>query len=185
MSENVIAKRYAAALLAAAHSQAADLAALIAELKSWAEWLASRDQGALSLLSPVLAPDRQATFLKTLLNKSGAHKLTRGLLLVCLEKRRLALLPNIVAAIEADLARQSGSVKGQATAAFALEENLKQQIAEKVGAMINKKTELTWAEDRSLLGGFKVQVGQTIWDASLKHQLGRLEESIRKGVGAS
>lgn len=185
MSENVIAKRYATALIAAADGQKADLAMLASECRTWAEWLSSADQGAQALLSPVLAPDKQAAFLDRLIDGNGAHVLIRGLLKVCLGKRRLTLLGKIANALDTEIAARSGTVKGEATTAFPLDDATKKQVADKVGQVLQKKTELTWREDKALLGGFKVQVGQTVWNASLQHQLDRLGEAIRKGVRSS
>lgn len=185
MSENVIAKRYATALIAAADAQKVELAILATECRQWAEWLASDDQGAAALLSPVLSPEQQLQFLNAVAAKNGGHKLMHGLLNVCLRKRRLTLLGKIAAALEAEMSLRSGTVQGEASMAFPLGDSVKQQIADKVGSILHKKTELAWREDRSLIGGFQVRVGHTIWNASLKHQLDRLGETIRKGVRSS
>ncbi|RMF19368.1 MAG: hypothetical protein D6761_00540 [Candidatus Dadabacteria bacterium] len=182
MSQEVIARRYAAALIAAADDAGADLGALVDELRGWAEWLASGADGAVALQHPVLPPERQLAFLDAVLAQEDASALIRGLLRVCLLKQRLPVVGRIVVELEQELDRRAGVVRGEGLTAFDLDEDLRNKIADAIGTIINRQARIEWRADRSLLSGFRVQVGHTVWDASLQHQLRRLGDEIRKGV---
>jgi ATP synthase, F1 delta subunit len=54
----------------------------------------------------------------------------------------------------------------------------------KIEAYLNKKVRLSYKIDRQIIGGFIAKVGDTVFDASLKHQLDLLKKQFVKG-GAS
>lgn len=182
MSAKIVARRYAIALLEACNSQKADAAALLAELEPWAKWLASDNTAAQALLSPVLKPSDQAALLDKLLKAEGASALAQGFLKLALAKRRLAIVGEILAEARAELDRASGTIEGQATTAFALDDTLKSNITSYLAEQLGRKPSLTWREDPEIIGGFVVRIGDRVWDASLARQLSRLGETIRKSV---
>lgn len=182
MSTELIARRYAAALLGAVDEQGLDAQEVLEELRPWQEWLTQDDETAQILLSPVRPVDQLQATLDKAFDAAGSSRSVRGLLTVCVAKHRLGLLGAIVDAYAALLDERHGTVRGEGVAAYPMDDELKGQITAKLGATLNQEPILTWREDPELLGGFYIRIANRVWNASLKYQLNRLGETIRKGV---
>ncbi|MCS7164543.1 MAG: ATP synthase F1 subunit delta [Thermodesulfovibrio sp.] len=72
-------------------------------------------------------------------------------------------------------------VKGVVTSAVELPENIKQSLTETLEKIIGKYVELQYEVDPSLIGGLRVKVGSTMYDLSIKGQLGLLRDKLIKG----
>ncbi len=182
MSAAIISRRYAEALLLAVQDANGSLDETLSALREWSDWLAAGSDAATALTSPVLAPDQQAALLGELIEQNGTDKLLGGFLRLCQSKRRLSLLGTMADAYEQKLRDLAGTITGEGVSAFPLDDETKNQIANKLAEILKQKPDLTWREDKGLVGGFKVQIGNTVWNASLQSQLDRLAETIRKGV---
>lgn len=67
---------------------------------------------------------------------------------------------------------------GQIYTAVPLSEVEVQKIQESLSAKLNKKLKLTNEIDTSIVGGVKVQIGDKLYDSSVKSQLDRISESL-------
>ncbi|MMZ61808.1 ATP synthase subunit delta [compost metagenome] len=63
---------------------------------------------------------------------------------------------------------------------YALNDEEQQQVAAEFGSLVNKKIRIENVIDKSLLGGMKVRIGDTLYDGSLAGKLERLEKSFRR-----
>lgn len=72
-------------------------------------------------------------------------------------------------------------VKGVVTSAFELPDNIKDKIVESLKFITGKDVELQYEIDPSLIGGIRVKVGSTMYDLSIKGQLGLLRDKLIKG----
>ncbi|MNP83241.1 ATP synthase subunit delta [compost metagenome] len=61
---------------------------------------------------------------------------------------------------------------------FELDERELNAVAEEFGALSGRKIRATNVIDKSLLGGLKVVIGDTLYDGSLSGKLERLEKSF-------
>ncbi|MGE5846338.1 MAG: F0F1 ATP synthase subunit delta, partial [Ignavibacteria bacterium] len=57
----------------------------------------------------------------------------------------------------------------------------KKRLKEKLESLLNKKVGFSFETDKSLVGGFIAQVNDTVYDASLKHQLDLLRTQLLEG----
>ncbi|MCX7988997.1 MAG: ATP synthase F1 subunit delta [Thermodesulfovibrio sp.] len=90
-------------------------------------------------------------------------------------------LGEIVRYINALYLEAKKKVKGVVTSAVDLPESIKQKIAESLRAITGKEVELQYEVDPSLIGGVRVKVGSTMYDLSIKGQLGLLRDKLIKG----
>jgi len=72
-------------------------------------------------------------------------------------------------------------VKGIVISAVELPESYKQKIIESLKAVTDREVELQYEIDPSLIGGVRIKVGSTMYDLSIKGQLGLLRDKLIKG----
>ena len=182
MSRSIIARRYAEALLEALDSAGAESGAVVEELGAWGSWLASDDDAAVALRSPVLALDRRAALLDALGEASQSAPLVRRFLQLLLEKDRIELTGDIVETLQGILDERAGRIRGDAVTAYPIDDEAKQQIQARLSEAVGREPVLRWQEEPSIIGGFRVRIGDRVWDATVRTQLERLGETIRKEV---
>jgi F-type H+-transporting ATPase subunit delta len=71
-----------------------------------------------------------------------------------------------------------GFAEAQITSARELGDAEKREFEAQVEKLTGKKVRACYGKDAALLGGAVVRIGSTIYDGSVKGQLGRLREEI-------
>jgi len=74
-----------------------------------------------------------------------------------------------------------GFVKVDVTTAFDFSVDQKNQLQQKFESYLKKKTRLTFTVDQNIIGGFIAKVGDTVYNASMVHQLGLLKKEFLHG----
>lgn len=74
-----------------------------------------------------------------------------------------------------------GLANVQVSTAFDLTAEQKAQLQEKFTSYLNKKVKLSFLIDQKLIGGFVAKVGDTVYNASVIHQLGLLKKEFLHG----
>jgi F-type H+-transporting ATPase subunit delta len=67
------------------------------------------------------------------------------------------------------------------TTSFEFTQEQKNQIEQQFEKLLNKKVYMTYSDDNNLVGGFVARVGDTIYDASIIHQLELLKKQFLLG----
>jgi len=93
-------------------------------------------------------------------------------------KGRLASLPSILAAFAKLLDERRGVVDVQATVAAPLPDDQADALAQAVGQSLGKTATLTQSVDPSLIGGFRLRVGDQLIDASVATRLDTLRRNM-------
>lgn len=75
----------------------------------------------------------------------------------------------------------TGVVKVVVTTAFDFNSEQRFQIQQKFESYLKKKTRLTFKVDSNIIGGFIAKVGDTVYNASMVHQLGLLKKEFLQG----
>ena len=65
--------------------------------------------------------------------------------------------------------------------AFELNDDQKEVLKIRFEKILNKKAIMIFKVDNNLVGGFIAQVGDTVYDASMKHQLELLKKEFVQG----
>lgn len=69
----------------------------------------------------------------------------------------------------------------QITTSYAFTAEQQKHLAERFEALLNKKVILSFSVDNKLIGGFVAKIGDTIYDASVVHQLKLLKKQFLQG----
>ena len=173
------AVRYAIALYDSAESiQAVEPVAH--DLRLLREWIAGVPELPGFLANYLLPRQDRATILSRLF-EPVVHPLTWRFLRFVEAKRRLNLLGEMCEGfLERDEERK-GIVRGELTSAFALSSKETDEIAARAGSRMGKRVLLRTEEQSELLGGYRLRIGDLVYDLSLAARL----RMIRQGMAAA
>lgn len=174
-----IAGRYAQALFELA-AEAKALAALESDTEALAAALAASADLRDMIASPVIGRDEQAAAIAAVGAKMGLSALTLGTLGLMAGKRRLFVLPHLVADLRARIAAEKGEMTAEVTSAAKLTAAQAKKLAETLKATVGKTVKLNTTVDESLIGGLIVKLGSTMIDTSLKARLGSLQNAMKE-----
>ena len=124
----------------------------------------------------VLGGDLQDAFLKVCGKSLNEHG--QNLIKVLVEYGRLSILPAISTAFEELKAQDEGTLQANIHAAYKPSAAELKDMVSKLETKFSKKIEATVTIDESLIGGFKIIVGDTVIDASVKNQLQNLAYTL-------
>ncbi len=176
MENSTVAKRYALALYDLTVEQGAtaavreDLAAIRALIGNTPDFSGFID-------NPTIAPEDEEQTLSTLY-KEQAHALTLQFLLFLASKSRLNQLRAICDVYEQYICEDLDILKVRITAAHKLSDVQRNAIKQKLKAQYEKTIDAEVDIDASLIGGFKIQVGDHIRDYSIATKLEQFEQCV-------
>lgn len=130
------------------------------------------------LRSPVINPDKKEAILKEV-SKGKVGELTTAFNSLLIRKGREAFLPEIVVAFIDQYKHQKGIHTIKLTTASPVSEELKKQIIEKVQAQTAmKNVELKATVNEDIIGGFVLELGDTLVDASIAYDLNKIKSQF-------
>lgn len=174
-----IAARYATALFDLAKDEKAltvlegDIDALDAAIA------ASADLRSL-ISSPLLSRDDQGNAITAIAAKMKLSALVANTLALMASKRRLFVLPQLIADIRARIAAEKGEVTAEVTSATKLSAAQAKKLAASLKASAGKDVKLKTAVDESLIGGLVVKLGSIMIDTSIKSKLAALQNAMKE-----
>ena len=174
-----IAARYAAAVFELAKSEKAlpalesDVDALDAAMKDSADL---RDL----ISSPVYSRDEQGKAIGAIAQKMGLSALVTNTLGLMASKRRLFVLPQLMASLRAMIAEDKGEVTAEVTSAKALTTAQTEELTKTLKDRFGKTIKLNTAVDEDLIGGLVVQVGSKMIDTSIRSKLAALQNTMKE-----
>jgi len=174
-----IAARYATAVfdlakegkaIKALESDVATLGAAIAE---------SADLRTL-LTSPLYSRDEQSGAIAAIAAKLELSDTTSKVLALLAAKRRLFVLPHLLAVLQDMLSEERGEVTAEVTTAKALTEAQAEKLAETLKAQVGKSVTIKETVDESIIGGLIVKVGSKMIDTSIASKLNALQNTMKE-----
>lgn len=182
MIGNVVSRRYASALFALGKDAGmAELERYGASLRALGEAVEKTPKLAEAFSNPVLSVEEKKKVALALLDVAGGGAMEQRFCALLADKGRLALLPAIAADYDVMLDEARGISRGVVTTAIELDEKRKDAIKNKLELQTERKLELEYVIDPSIIGGIVFRVGDVVYDASLRAQLDNLRESIKRG----
>jgi F-type H+-transporting ATPase subunit delta len=134
----------------------------------------------LFIVSPVIPAKKKVSVMRELFGKAvGKEVLTFFLLLT--EKRREDFIPDIIAEFGALLDKRQGVVEAKVSSALAIDARQQDLLRKRLEAYTARKIRMHLALDPSLKGGLVIQIGDTVLDGSVKHQLELLKNRFVAG----
>ena len=181
MSESKIARVYATALYQAA-TQADRTAQVRKDLGGFVEAVqASEDLRQLLSTEVVSNPKKKEILLEL---TQGGDEYVRNLLRLLVDKSRESEVAGIYRAFVALVERAQGLVRVEVVTAVPMTAPLQEALQAKIASSLGKTVELKLSVDKELLGGLRLRIGDKIADASVRHQLERLRESLISPVAS-
>lgn len=132
------------------------------------------------LLTAVLLSRKQRCELVERIFGGRASEPLEGLLLVMAEADRLGLLRAVRQAFRAALARREGKVPVVVTTAVPLDAAQRGRVQEVLRQALGAEPVVCLGVDGDLLGGVVVRIGDRLYDASVRAELGRVQERLAR-----
>ena len=178
MISSDLAKRYARAFFDIAVEEGkiedygrelAAFASLIVQNKALQEFLAN----------PIFELKSKKNVVEELLGRTQISGRTANFLRLLVDKQRINFLGEVENAYKEFMDKSLKKVRVSVKTAYPLSSELEGALRKRVAEMTGKDVEMTVEDDSSLIGGLVVRVGDTMYDGSIKSQLG----NIRKLLG--
>ena len=174
-----IASRYAAAVFDIASEDKA-LDALEADITNLEEALGVSADLREMISSPIHSRDDQQAAIGAVAENLGLSGTVTNTLRLMASKRRLFVVPQMLATLRARLSEARGEVTAEVTSAKALSdeqvEKLKDTLKAKVGSDVNIKASV----DESLIAGLVVKLGSRMIDTSIRSKLAQLQNTMKE-----
>jgi F-type H+-transporting ATPase subunit delta len=130
-----------------------------------------------ALVDPSLPADHRSKMVAELLgDKATDH--TVNFIRFVVEQGRARELPEIIEQVVKQAAETRGQVVAEVRTAAPLSDQQKQQLIDALEKQTGRKVELKVILDQSVIGGLIAQVGDIVFDASVKRRLNGLRERI-------
>ena len=174
-----IAARYATAVFDLAKEGKAikalesDVAALDAAMTT------SADMRTL-LNSPLYSREEQGAAISAIAKKMELSETTSNVLALLASKRRLFVLPQLVAVLNERRAEERGEVTAEVTTAKALTKAQADKLAKTLKAQVGKSVTIKETVDESIIGGLIVKVGSKMIDTSIASKLNALQNTMKE-----
>lgn len=130
------------------------------------------------LTSPAVPRKNKHAVAEALVDRLGASRTLRNFLFVVLDQRRMALLPEIEIAFEAQLDERLGVARADVTSAHELGTPERAQLNGALIRLTGRRVEAQYRLDPTLIAGAVVRLGSTIYDGSVRTQLERLRAQL-------
>jgi F-type H+-transporting ATPase subunit delta len=173
-----LAGRYASALFDLA-SENGKVTAVESDLETLGMALAESADLAGLTANPQLTREAQGKAMAAVAKKLKLSPLTTSFLGVLATNRRLAKLPDIIAAFKAIAAAQRGEVSATVTSAHPLSDGQLAALKTKLTAREGRTVMLSAKVDPDLLGGLVVTIGSQRIDASIRTRLNSLAQAMK------
>lgn len=132
----------------------------------------------LFFLSPVIRYDKKIQIIEKIFTKK-IEKLTLDFVKLLIANNRESLLTEILNGFLELKNDAEGKVRATIRTAVEFDEKEKRKIKEKIDMFTGLKSIPEFSEDKSLIGGFTIQVKDVILDASIKRQLENLRSKFK------
>lgn len=177
MPAGSLSRRYAKALLSiGVESQTYD--AIGKEIDRMATTITNSPELRAALSNPSFSGDKRRAVVEDLIKRLALSKPVRSFILLLLDKGRLDRLPVIARAYQGLVDEHANRVRATVTSPKALDPATADRIKKALEKQTGKTVVLEQKQDPSLLGGMTTQLGDTVYDGSVRTQLEQLRASL-------
>ncbi len=174
-----LARRYARAIVQIGVA-ANNLDKLGADLRSFAAAMKTSEELVELLTNPAIRRSDRRKVLDAVLARLQAEPATKNLVAVLLDGERVANLPMISREVDQMIEARAGRVSADITSATELTPAQVTQLTTVLERLSGKKVDVIKHVDPSLIGGVVAQVGDVVYDGSLRSQLHQLRDELTK-----
>lgn len=174
-----IAGRYAQAVFDLSREEGG-LASLEADLGLLEGALAESAELRRLIASPIYSREEQAAALAAIGQRLGLSRTMLNTLALMAQKRRLFVVPQLLAALRSRLSEARGEVAAEVVSAQPLTADQQARLTQTLSASAGKAVRLQTRVDPSLIGGLVVRLGSRMIDTSVAAQLGQLQNMMKE-----
>ncbi|MCO7125617.1 F0F1 ATP synthase subunit delta [Sporolactobacillus shoreicorticis] len=178
MSE-IVANRYAKALFEVAEERG-EVDVIESQLHSVAEGLYEHEDLRRVLMHPQVSSDNKKELVKKLFEKQAGVEVL-NLLRLLIDRKREAIIDDVLEAYTHMANEKRGILDVTITTATALDEQEKQDLAERLGTALNKKLSIHAHVDEAIIGGILLRIGDRLFDGSVAGKLAGFKQEIKVG----
>ncbi len=172
-----ISKRYARAFFEIAGEEK-KLEQYYNELHQFSSMMAeNKDLGGF-LANPIFEQDVKKNVLEKIIGKVTLSPMTVNFLKLLVDKNRIDVLPDIDTCYRLMMDEALQKTRVTVKTAFPLSADMQQYIMSNLKKLTGREAEVTVEEDKSLLGGIVIGVGDTLYDGSIKNQLNNMRNLL-------
>ena len=177
MSVSKIANRYAKSFIDLGKEKN-QLDELISDLKSFLEMTANKDFSVF-LKSPIINADKKLNVFNAMF-EDKVHEETMAFFRMVVRKGRENILPQIIQNVLDRYNQRLGITKVNITSASQLSENEINKITEKLkkSSLVIDRIEFVKNIDPALLGGFIIEIGDKLIDASIAGKMKKIRKEL-------
>lgn len=173
-----IAKRYTQALFDLSQ-EAGERDSISHDLKKIQELISRSEEFNTFLHNPVIPLEKRQEILEIILNTKVSTLMCKFIDFLNV-KNRLNLLEGVCQVFEQLHLDANGVLRVKITSSVTLDSRQVKEISKHLKLRLNKDIEPYCDDDPSLLGGLKIQEGDTIYDYSLRTQLEQFKKNLIK-----
>ena len=178
MSQGVIARRYAKALINLAEK---DLENTGKSLTALADVFSNSTELSEVLSDTKVSSQIKQNVLKEILKKIKVSKLVDTFIRYLLAKRRIVLLPKIERALNLFLQEKLGRIEAGITVAQEISEVTVSKLEKAISRYSGKEVSVNITIDPAIIGGIVTRIGSVVIDGSIHTQLNQIRQSIIRG----
>ncbi len=127
---------------------------------------------------PSLSRSDKAKFIQEVAELLHLGQTVEGLLLLLVQKERFAALADIAGRYRQIYKERLGLLEVEVRSVIPLTPDQLERVNQLVHRMTGKTAEIEVVQDRSLLGGLVVRMGNTVLDSSIRNHLERIRRSL-------
>jgi len=180
MTLSAVAARYANALADVVTGSGSTLSPeqAVAELRAFEAAL--RESTALqnALVTPAIPAGRKRAVVGRIADLLKLSRITRNILYVLVDHRRIGLLSGIVGEFEQVIDARLGFARAEVSSPSELNETQRRALNTQLERLTGKRIRMRFSIDPSLIGGAVARIGSTVYDGSVRAQLATLERRL-------
>ncbi|WP_425043395.1 F0F1 ATP synthase subunit delta [Primorskyibacter sp. S87] len=174
-----IAERYATAIFDIAKENK-NLDGLETSINDLSAALAESDDLKSLIASPLVSRTEQEAAITAIAEKINLAPVMRNSLGLMAQKRRLFVVPQLLAALREALADERGEVTAEVASAKALTKTQVEKLSKTLTKRVGKTVTINATVDESLIGGLVVKVGSKMIDSSIRSKLNSLQNAMKE-----
>jgi len=182
MKNLAVARRYAKALLLISKEDG-QTDTYRKELGGFVELMERESALNQAITNPLYNAKNRRNVLQAVLDSLGISKTMRSFFLLLFDKGRIGFIGSINEFYQ----KLADELNGIARASLISATELSEDTVEKIRTALSRKTKrevvLKVNQDPELIGGIVTQIGDLVWDGSIKTRLANMRETLKRGEG--
>ena len=177
MSNGSLARRYARALMQIGVEHG-NYKRIGSDVRSLADAYSASPELKATLTNPAFPRDDREKILRAILQRLGATDITLNFTRLLLDRDRMGAIADIARELEALIDEEIGRVSAVVTSAAPLSPSQLSGVVAALEKLTGKQVNAETKHDPELLGGVVAEVGDVVYDGSLRTQLKEMRQRL-------